>query len=319
MHCNKLARLWSGDHTSSERRIQHFRLRTARTNGTITTIITGSKAKGLIRFLESDIDIMFVRNNFVCLEDCVSADKFPREITVFRSYSRTSYPGHCRLLLERRDATTDRNVTDALCDNGHGHELRSSDLFVHNCRKCKFLKGIVQHDRSGPSMPNALSGILHTDIVDAFRYHCPSILSKWAARPCHWPLSYVVQQVVPLGAFLTPVGFKGREYQHVEWRVCLNAGEIELVYNLNETQIKLYFLLKIVKNDVLIQHKKEVSSCDIHRALFNLLLHALTKVGKLITYCNRFKAELISVNLQGVQTLLKIFYHPSQWSPHTPS
>ncbi|KAH3690203.1 hypothetical protein DPMN_194003 [Dreissena polymorpha] len=203
---------------------------------------------------------MFVRNNFVCLEDCVSADKFPREITVFRSYSRTSYPGHCRLLLERRGTTTDRNVTDALCDDGHGHKLRSSDLFVHNCRKCKFMKGIVQHDRSGPSMPNALSGILHTDIVDAFRYHCPSILSKWAARPCHWPLPDVVQQVVSLGAFLTPVGFKGREYQHVEWRVCFNAGEIELIYNLNETQIKLYFLLKMVENDVLNPHKKEVSS-----------------------------------------------------------
>ncbi|XP_052268873.1 uncharacterized protein LOC127870285 [Dreissena polymorpha] len=241
---------------------EHCRLRTARANGTITTIITGSKAGGgeLTRFLESDIDIMFVRNNFVCLEDCVSADKFPREITVFRSYSRMSYPGHCRLLLERRGTTTDWNVTDALCDDGHGHELLSSDLFLHNCRKCKFMKGIVQHDRSGPSMPNTLSVTLHTDIVDAFLYHCPSILSKWAARPRHWPLPDVVQQVVSLGAFLTPVGFKGSEYQHVEWRVCFNAGEIELVNNLTETHIKLYFLLKRVKNDVLNPHKKEVSS-----------------------------------------------------------
>ncbi|KAH3865481.1 hypothetical protein DPMN_028713 [Dreissena polymorpha] len=142
---------------------------------------------------------MFVRNNFVCLEDCVSADKFPREITVFRSYSRMRYPGHCRLLLERRGTTTDWNVTDALCDDGHGHELLSSDLFLHNCRKCKFMKGIVQHDRSGPSMPNTLSVTLHTDIVDAFLYNCPSILSKWAARPRHWPLQEVVQQVVSLG------------------------------------------------------------------------------------------------------------------------
>jgi len=41
--------------------------------------------------------------------------------------------------------------------------------------------------------------------------------------------------------------------------VCFNAGEIELVNNPNDTQIKLY-VLKMIKNDVLHPRKKEVSS-----------------------------------------------------------
>ncbi|KAH3869781.1 hypothetical protein DPMN_032952 [Dreissena polymorpha] len=61
----------------------------------------------------------------MCIEDGVNADNSPREITVFRSYSRMSYPGHCILLLERRGTIIDSELNDALCDNGYGQELIS--------------------------------------------------------------------------------------------------------------------------------------------------------------------------------------------------
>ncbi|XP_052265687.1 uncharacterized protein LOC127868115 [Dreissena polymorpha] len=236
------------------------RLMTARACGAATVILTGSKAEGLTRFLESDRDIMFVHSSAMCIEDGVNADNSPREITVFRSYSRMSYPGHCILLLERRGTIIDSELNDALCDNGYGQELISSDLYVHSFSKFQFEESIVQHDRAGPSRPVTLHGGLHSDLVHAFRYNCPNILSQWASRPRYWPLPKVVQQVVSLGAFLSPVGFKGSEYQHVEWRVCFNTAEIELVNNLNDTQIKVYVLLKMVKRDVLNPLKKEISS-----------------------------------------------------------
>ncbi|KAH3865510.1 hypothetical protein DPMN_028549 [Dreissena polymorpha] len=206
---------------------------------------------------------MFVINKVICLEDGVNANNFPREITVLRSYSLMSYAGHCRLLLERRGTMIHPYVDGALCDDGYGRALLSSDMFVHNFSKYHKYKDalhVVRHDRAGPSIPATAIGVYHLDAVPALRYYCPNILSKWAARPRHWPPPEVVQHVVSLGAFLTPVGFKGSEYQHVEWRVCFNAGEIEIVNNLNKTQINLYVLLKMVKNDVLNPRKKEVSS-----------------------------------------------------------
>ncbi|KAH3865675.1 hypothetical protein DPMN_028717 [Dreissena polymorpha] len=223
-------------------------------------IITGSKGEGLSNFLESDVDIMYVNNRVFCLEDDVKSSAFPGEITVLRSLSRRSYHGHCRLLLERRGTTIIRQVDDAFCDDGYGRELLSSDLFVNNWSKVKNWEGIVQHERAGPSIPTTELGNLHRDKVHALHYYCPNILSTWAARPRHWPPTEVVKYVVSLGAFLTPVGLKGSEYQHVEWRVCFNAGEIELISNLNDTQTKLYVLLKMIKNDVLHPRKKEVSS-----------------------------------------------------------
>ncbi|KAH3875677.1 hypothetical protein DPMN_038951 [Dreissena polymorpha] len=200
-----------------------------------------------------------------------------------------SYHGHCRLLLERRGTTIDSKVNNAFCDDGYGREILSSDLFVNN-DVWNFInpEGMVRHERAGPSMPETIQGALHTDKVHALRYYCPNILSKWATRPRHWPPPEAVQKVLSLGAFLTPVGFKGSEYQHVEWRVCFNTGEIELVNNLNEIQIKLYVLLKMVKNDVLNPRKKEVTSYTLknivlwiaennHQSLFHerSLLHWL--------------------------------------------
>ncbi|KAH3865190.1 hypothetical protein DPMN_028229 [Dreissena polymorpha] len=237
------------------------KLLTARQCGEATLIITGSKGEGLSSFLESDVDQMIVNNKVFCLEDDVKSCAFPGEITVLRSLSRKSYHGHCRLLLERRGTTIQRHVHDAFCDDGYGREILSSDLYVNNWSNVEGLtEGIVQHERAGPSIPSTVRGHMHHDKVHALHYYCPNILSKWAARPRHWPPTEVVQYVVSLGAFLTPIGFKGSEYQHVEWRVCFNAGEIELISNLNDTQTKLYVLLKMIKNDVLHPRKKEVSS-----------------------------------------------------------
>ncbi|XP_052263892.1 uncharacterized protein LOC127867016 isoform X1 [Dreissena polymorpha] len=239
---------------------EYGKLITAKTRGVVTAIITGSKGEGLSSFLESDLDQMVVDNRVFCLEDDVKSSAFPGEITVLRSLSRRSYHGHCRLLLERRGTTIHRHVRDAFCDDGYGRELLSSDLYVNNWSNEDLTEGMVQHERAGPSIPSTMYEHLHSDRVHALHYYCPNILSKWAARPRHWPPTEVVQYIVSLGAFLTPVGFKGSEYQHVEWRVCFNAGEIELISNLNATQTKLYVLLKMIKNDVLHPRKKEVTS-----------------------------------------------------------
>ncbi|KAH3875699.1 hypothetical protein DPMN_038974 [Dreissena polymorpha] len=63
-------------------------------SGSATATITGNKAEGLTSFLESDRDEMFLLNSMICLEDGVPAYTYPMEITVLRSYSRVSYPGH---------------------------------------------------------------------------------------------------------------------------------------------------------------------------------------------------------------------------------
>ncbi|XP_052224525.1 uncharacterized protein LOC127840107 isoform X11 [Dreissena polymorpha] len=240
------------------------RHRTARTGGSVTWVTTGSKAEGLTNYRESDTDLMWVTNHATCLEEGVDSSIFPGEKSIFRSCSRISYHGHCRLLLERYGTYIPTAVYNALCDDGYGSGLLSSDLYVNQVLNGRqHQESSVEHERAGPSAPLTINGIDHRDIVGALHFYCPSILSRWAARPRNWPTPDVVQEVVSLGAFVSPVGVKGSDYEPVEWRICFNTGENVLVNNLHDTQVKLYVLLKMVKNDVLKPCKKEVTSFTV--------------------------------------------------------
>ncbi|XP_052222125.1 uncharacterized protein LOC127838413 isoform X2 [Dreissena polymorpha] len=234
---------------------------TAKMRG-IACITTGSKAEGLTSYLESDVDKLVVTKSVICLEDGVDSSSVPVEITIFRSCSRISYSGHCRLLLERYGTHVSIEVYNALCDDGFGRGLLSSDLYVNHLLNFKLREGIVQHERAGPSTPKTI-GVLKRDTVNALHFYCPSILTRWAARHRYWPSADVVREVVSLGAFVSPVGVKGSDYEHVEWRMCFNTGENVLINNLNDTQVKLYVLLKMVKKDVLQPQKKEVTSFTV--------------------------------------------------------
>ncbi|KAH3791585.1 hypothetical protein DPMN_145073 [Dreissena polymorpha] len=196
---------------------------TARSHGMVTWITTGRKAEGLTSYLESDTDVKCVTNHAICLEEGVDSSIVPGEKGIFRSCSRISYHGHCRLLLERHGTDISTVVYNALCDDGYGSGLLSSDLYVNQWLNSLHHESSVGHERAGPSAPVTINGFYHRDIVGALHFYCLNILTRWVARHRNWPTSDVVQEVVSLGAFVPPVGVKGSDYEHVEWRMFFNT------------------------------------------------------------------------------------------------
>ena len=187
-----------------------------------TTVITaGSKAEGLTCFLESDCDLLMVVKGVLCVEHGISLHTIPDGIEVYRMDTR-AYSGHCILLLERQAHTRSKVIHNALCDNGHGDVQLSSSLFLEEMLAELVIpdSSWVTHERAGPSLPTTTDGVLHMDRVLSLHCHCPSILQRWAARPRRWPSPDIVQKVVSLGAYLSPVGYKGSENMHIEWRIC---------------------------------------------------------------------------------------------------
>ncbi|KAH3733150.1 hypothetical protein DPMN_039575 [Dreissena polymorpha] len=203
--------------------------------------------------------MLSVVKGVLCVEAGINLHTIPDEIDVFRMDTRV-YPGHCRLLQERRAHTRFIQITNSLCDNGYGAVLLSSSLFLDELSPLFTHSFIVDHERAGPSIPGTIHGLCDIDRVPALPCYCPIILQRWAARTRHWPSPVIVQKVVSLGAYLTPVGFKGSDYKHMEWRMCFNTGETELVNNLNSTQTQVYVMLKMIVKDVLKPCKKEVTS-----------------------------------------------------------
>ncbi|KAH3875265.1 hypothetical protein DPMN_038528 [Dreissena polymorpha] len=239
------------------------RLMNARWTSIITMITTGSKAEGLTGFYESDVDTMYVVEGIMCLENGVDSDKLPRETTVFTLNTGVCYHGHSRLnLRELYGDIIPSIIRDALCKDENGGVFLSSALFVDAANDRTSVPTEMRHERAGPSLPIS-TGPFHTDNVFSLRCHCPVILSRWAERTRHWPPPDIVRKVVTMGSFVTPVGFKGSEYQHVEWRICFNTGENELMSSLNNTQVYIYVLLKLVVKDVLKPVKKEITSYTV--------------------------------------------------------
>ncbi|KAH3733091.1 hypothetical protein DPMN_039516, partial [Dreissena polymorpha] len=149
-------------------------------------LIAGSKAEGLTCIFESDWDMFHVVKGVLCVEAVINLNIIPDDLDVFRMDTRV-YPGHCRLLQERRGHTRFIQITNSLCDNGYGAGLLSSSLFLDECSE-KFTEShVADHEKAGPSIPGTIKGVWHLDRVPALRCHCPSFLQRWAARTRHWP------------------------------------------------------------------------------------------------------------------------------------
>ncbi|KAH3803006.1 hypothetical protein DPMN_156704 [Dreissena polymorpha] len=248
-----------------ERQKQMEMIINARPNSA-THITAGSKAEGLTSLLQGDWDWLVQLKGVLCVEDGINLHTIPENTDVFRM-DTSVYPGYCRLLQEGPAQKHRIELRNALFDNGNGDILLSSSLYLGTYAETvsKLIKQftplpLANHAPAGPALPMTMGGILHMDIVPSLRCHCPSILQRWAVRPRHWPPPLIVQKVISLESNVTPVGFKESENKHLEWRLCFNSGETELIKNLNETQAKVYVMLKMILKEILKPKNKEITS-----------------------------------------------------------
>ncbi|XP_052274670.1 uncharacterized protein LOC127874400 isoform X2 [Dreissena polymorpha] len=229
---------------------------------------TGSKIEGVAGRLESDFDVMYVPTNVICIESgTVDAKEFSSK-TILRIDTAYSAQAYCRLKKEIVRAHCPEAIVKSLTPDGHGNDLLSSDLYYEHTKRDAQIAGGVFKPRSGPACP-VTDGTLDYDYVHALRCHIPSLLRQWAERYRLWPPDNIVQMIESMGGFVTPVGFKESTFTHLEWRICFSSGETELMHNLNDTQLKLYVLLKMIVKHVLNPQKKEITSYMVK----NLILH----------------------------------------------
>ncbi|WAR30507.1 hypothetical protein MAR_033049, partial [Mya arenaria] len=116
---------------------------------------------------------------------------------------------------------------------------------------------VVHH--SGPALTLTHQSI-NTDTVIALPIQ-QQMLSEWISRPRHhsWPSPELKQEISKLGAYLVPVGCKGSETKHMEWRVGF-IGEQKLTDSFTECQYKLYNVLKFLMKTELKPICDEMSS-----------------------------------------------------------
>ena len=266
-------RSWIGKNISKGSTIFHRR----KYGGNIDVILTGSRREGIATWLDNDVDQMFVDTEVICTEyenvDLYNNDNY---YVVFAIDTATAPAGYTFLKLVRintNDAEIPIELKEALTEY-------KGFIFLRNDVTLKAVSpllgaGRVQKqlekekggwlektiklnvEKTGPSVPYSLSILdiektLHFDDCLAFKCYAPSLLKTWCVRvrKYDWPSKRLVKQIEEMPGHVVPVGIKGHQDQLFQWRVCFTQAEIELVQTFNDTQIKVYVIMKHLSKHV---------------------------------------------------------------------
>ncbi|XP_045167997.2 uncharacterized protein LOC123531255 [Mercenaria mercenaria] len=229
-----------------------------------TRVTTGGKGEGTNFYYESDIDYIHIVKDALCAQKPKKLIH-KKNISLFKVDMQATPPGYTKLKLIKCDAESYRTSIMASLTLDNGERYLSSDLFTHEIRKyvhewC-LRNEIKTHPARGPSTPTSL-GNLNIDNVRCFRCLYHKHLQAWASRrrPRGWPSREHVHDICDIDGHIVPVGFKGSPTQYLEWRICYTSAELYLMKILNETQLKVYIILKNISKSVLKPISDDITS-----------------------------------------------------------
>ncbi|XP_053395033.1 uncharacterized protein LOC128555744 [Mercenaria mercenaria] len=222
----------------------------------IEKVIVGSRREGLA-LGNSDTDIMQINHGIVCKEYTDNAIAEKR--VVFNLEYQNTPPGYAFLRIKPDHEYNPVYYTSIEYGLVYSRRYLSSDKFVRKNEDIYFQKmGYVASntqytERKGPSIPKEVFGSFEIDFVRAFPAHCSKHLDEWLNRDreFEWPSKEVQCTVAVLPAYVVPVGQINSEDRDLQWRISFTPAEIHLVHSLNETQIKLLVLLRLIAKHIL--------------------------------------------------------------------
>lgn len=103
-----------------------------------------------------------------------------------------------------------------------------------------------------------ISQLVDSDLVPALPVYVPCVFNLWRKRRRHydWPLKELIEDVASTEAICVPVSLRESEESNLEWRLCFPQADSKLILGMNNPQIKLYILLKVILKDIV--RKKDV-------------------------------------------------------------
>ena len=246
-----------------EKRVEFFNFcaSSGQGNSPYNLYLTGSKEDGTSIWDAGDEDWM------------VEVDKFVEEKDKLFVYKEENLlPGYTKLqLATQRHTAMHLLVVPCITPNGFVSSKLLNKAFYDIMRRAEnYMKDTDFHRKKYDSFRLAKDNSdnpkvvftfrtttewsWHTaDIVPAFSYTSPDKYRNWycRTRQQRWPPQRVKETVLQLPVHVVPKGQKGSESYDQEFRICYTYAEIELMKSLNETQTKVYVLLKLLFKSVI--------------------------------------------------------------------
>lgn len=301
--------------------------------------LTGSKQEGTSIWGGGDEDWMVAWDRYICLIDQNDAAIEPGHV-YFGLEDAIDKPGY--LFLKKTNLTKletplsvyDKIMETCISESGYISSQRINKVICNtvkdceNILKCKLNMKETTHtfETGDEDYPNLMLNFT------GFRKHTIDILpgailcigsdpaiQDWEnrQRKYEWPTGTVIRQVVETPRFIVPKGFKGSKTRDYEFRVSYTISELRLIKTLNETQLKMYVILKLLfKSEVDKSFPDILTSYCLKNVVFWLcettpqedfviecLLELLTKALNYILDC--VKEENLPMYLMPTRNLLE--------------
>jgi hypothetical protein len=209
------------------------------------------------------------------LKDAICTDKIGEvskesNMTVLHADTSESPHGYTRLKVVSTNGQISRlYLKDSMFESESKDIYVSSSLFASNMKNFA-MERFQDCNLSGPAVFSSCQQLTSQDTVLALQCDASKILQKWKSRRRlnSWPPAEVREVAASMLAEVVPVGSKGSCDQWREWRFCFIESELKLTCSLNETQIKLYIVLKMVAKDILKNISNEISSYIMKNVTF---------------------------------------------------
>lgn len=230
-------------------------------------IIAGSRGEGVP--FKSDADVIHINRDVVCVEEGGYEDG----LSTFKVEMTDTTPGYIKLSVCHPvvyynpsscflcRSTTYRSVCGKIV------EYLSSLKYLNKIRRFMSLEypvdnfTITMKKSNGPAISVTMkikhpflnvSLSVEQDFVYALPVHVPSVFSLWGSRErlYDWPSKELIDDIASTEAICVPVSLKQSKNCDLEWRLCFPQGDKKLILSMNNSQIKLYILLKVIFKDI---------------------------------------------------------------------
>ena len=240
--------------------------------------LTGSKQEGTSIWGGGDEDYMVVFNKYICVHDPNDVTADPGKVYIYAEDIKDE-PGYMFL---KKAPFTKLDMDQSVLDNFLGTCVTEDNYFssrminklgysaIKLCETAidsdpditlyinertdihKKMLSFETPDDEYPSIVCRFWGFgEHTAdmVLGAFICNKPStVIIEWARRKRYynWPSKAVIDRIVKMPSYVVPKGCKGSESRSLEFRISYTLSEVELIKSLNETQLKIYILLKLL-------------------------------------------------------------------------
>ena len=225
---------------------------------------TGGKIEGTKIYYQFDFDFLYELRNVVCAENSEYVVHSNSAILLQLERDKTA-PGYATVRLVSFCINKNCNlIRESLLDAEDGSRYLSSELFIaslqNSQRQRQQRDKYLTYARDGPSLPES-DEFIKCDKVTCFRCFNSEIY-RFCSRNRRWdfPSQRTLENLTHVPLHIVPVGFRGSMDRYQEWRMSFAIAEKHLMKSLNDTQLKVYVVLKLTAKSILKPLCQEMTS-----------------------------------------------------------